>query len=103
MADACDLLGNGEVRFCFECADYPCKRLKSLDKRYRMKYHMSMIENLNAIMDTGMDNFLKAQEEKWHCPTCGETICCHTGLCLNCQLDTFVQNKKYRWNEQKEG
>ena len=100
MADSCELLGNGKVRFCFECAQYPCKRLKSLDKRYRTKYHMSMIDNLNAIRDTGMDNFLSAQEEKWRFPTCGGTICCHNGLCLDCQLDFFLQNKKYRWNEQ---
>lgn len=32
--------------FCFECAEYPCKRLKALDKRYRAKYRMSMLENL---------------------------------------------------------
>jgi hypothetical protein len=58
-----------------------------------------MIANLNAIRDTGMDNFLKAQKEKWRCPTCGGTICCQNGLCLNCQLDTFLLYKKYRWNE----
>ena len=100
MSNWCDLLGNGEVRFCFDCADYPCKRLKSLDKRYRTKYHMSMIENLNAIRDNGMESFLQAQEEKWRCPTCGGTICCHNGLCLSCQFETFVNNKKFRWNEQ---
>jgi len=99
IADSCDLLGKGKVRFCFDCEDYPCKRLKSLDKRYRTKYHMSMIENLNAIRDNGMESFLKAQEETWRCPACGGTICCHNGLCLNCQLDSFLQNKKYRWNE----
>ena len=100
MADACDLLGKGEVRFCFVCAKYPCKRLKSLDKRYRTKYHMGMIENLNTIRDAGMEDFLKSQEEKWNCPTCGGTICCHNGLCLTCQFEIFVTNKKYRWNEQ---
>ena len=35
MADACENLGKGSVRFCIECEDYPCKRLKALDKRYR--------------------------------------------------------------------
>ncbi len=100
MADSCEFLAKGEIRFCFLCADYPCKRLKSLDKRYRTKYHMSMLENLNAIRDNGMESFLKAQEEIWHCPTCGGTICCHNGLCLTCQFETFINNKKYRWNEQ---
>lgn len=100
MADACNLLGEGLVRFCFECESYPCKRLKALDKRYRTKYHMSMIENLDSIRDQGMRDFLEAQEVEWRCPTCGGTICCHTGLCMNCDIKTFIQNPKYRWNKQ---
>jgi len=100
MADACELLGNGLVRFCFECESYPCKRLKALDKRYRTKYHMSMIENLNSIKEDGMKNFLETEEQKWRCPKCGGTICCHNGLCLDCDLEIFLENRKYRWNEQ---
>ena len=100
MADSCELLGKGLVRFCYECQDYPCERLKGLDKRYHTKYHMSMIENLNAIKEKGMQQFLDSQVEKWRCPTCGGTICCHNGLCFDCDLETFLQNKKYRWNEQ---
>ena len=88
-----------ESRFCLECQDFPCKRLKSLDKRYRTKYHMSMIENLIFIRDYGLAKFLKREEEKWKCRDCGEMICCHNGLCLNCQMDILLQNKKYRWGE----
>ncbi len=87
MKASCDLLGKGLVRFCFECNDYPCMRLKTLDKRYRTKYRMSMIENLNNIKDQGMEKFLEKEAEKWRCPKCGGVICCHNGLCLNCDLD----------------
>lgn len=100
MADACDKLATGAVRFCFECDDFPCKRLKSLDKRYRTKYHMSMIENLESIRDNGLDAFLFEQGEKWNCPECGGVICCHNGLCLACDLETLINNRKYRWGEQ---
>ena len=99
MGDRCELLGNGKARFCFECKDYPCKTLKALDKRYRTKYHMSTIENLNYIKEKGMESFLEEQTEKWKCQNCGGTICCHNGLCLNCSIDLLRQNKKYRWNE----
>lgn len=98
MAAQCELLGKGKVRFCFECEVFPCKRLKSLDKRYRTKYHMSMIENLEFIKGHGMEEFLKKEEEKWRCPECGGVICCHNGLCLDCNLDTLSRNKKYRWS-----
>ena len=100
MKDSCELVGQGKVRFCFDCANYPCKRLKALDKRYRTKYHMSMTGNLNLIKEQGMDSFLKQQEKKWQCPACGGTICCHNGLCLKCSIDKLLRNKKYRWGEE---
>ena len=101
MAGSCELLANGRVRFCFECQDYPCKRLKALDKRYRTKYHMSMIENLDYIKGHGLEPFLAKESDSWRCPVCGGVICCHNGLCLDCDLDTLFQNKGYRW--QKDG
>lgn len=48
----CEYFESGEERFCFSCPNYPCTRLKQLDKRYRNKYHMSMIENLEALIQT---------------------------------------------------
>ena len=59
MKKTCDLLGKGLVRFCYECGDFPCRRLKALDKRYRTKYHMSMIENLEFIREHGIERFLR--------------------------------------------
>ena len=87
MSNSCEKMANGLVRFCYECSSYPCKRLKSLDKRYRTKYNMSMIENLDTIKEKGIDEFLRMQKEKWSCSDCGGTVCCHVGLCLNCDLD----------------
>ncbi|NDL67826.1 DUF3795 domain-containing protein [Clostridiales bacterium F-3ap] len=99
MKDSCDLLGKGLVRFCTECPDYPCRRLKALDKRYRTKYHMSMLENLECIREHGMEAFLEKEEEKWRCPGCGGTISCHNGLCLHCDLDKLRRKQTYRWDD----
>lgn len=101
MGDQCELLGKGTVRFCYECEAFPCKRLKFLDKRCRTKYHMSMIENLVFIKDQGMASFLEKEEAKQRCHVCFGVICCHNGLCMNCNLEPLRQNKKYRWNEQQ--
>jgi hypothetical protein len=100
MKDQCDLVGKGLVQFCFECGKFPCARLKSLDKRYRTKYHMSMVANLEFILENGLESFLDKEKEKWNCPECGGTICCHNGLCLHCSVDTLRENKKYRWGGQ---
>jgi len=94
MAHTCSIVGEGKVRFCYECEDYPCKRLKSLDRRYRTKYNMSMIENLDLIKDKGIKAFLEKEEKKWACPTCGGVICCHGGLCLDCDIDKLISKKK---------
>jgi hypothetical protein len=102
MKKQCNLLGKGIVRFCYECADYPCRRLKALDKRYRTFYHMSMIENLDFIKMDGIEKFLAREASKWLCSKCGGVICCHNGLCYQCQLEKLRQNRKYRWDDEKE-
>jgi hypothetical protein len=56
-----------------------------LDRRYRAKYGMSMIANLEAIRDFGIRNFIKAEKERWICPKCGKMLCVHKPQCLYCQ------------------
>jgi hypothetical protein len=60
----CELLGKGIVRFCYDCMDFPCRRLETLDKRYRTFYHMSMMENLEFIKKYGMERFLEKEVAK---------------------------------------
>jgi hypothetical protein len=96
----CDLLARGLVRFCYECQNFPCPWLKTLDKRYRTFYHMSMIENLEFINHNGMQSFLEKEALKWRCSACGGVISCHNGLCYNCKLDKLRQKKnKSRWED----
>jgi hypothetical protein len=52
-------------QYCFDCAKFPCEKLKHLDKRYREKYGISEIENLKFIRDKGMDKFIESEREKW--------------------------------------
>jgi len=93
----CELLLNDKVEFCYECKDFPCERLEHIDNRYQTFFRMSLMENLESIKRNGMSRFLEAQEEKWRCPKCGEVICCHNGLCFNCDLDELRRKNLYRW------
>jgi len=96
----CPRLLKSEIKFCFECTDFPCAPLKTIDKRYRSRYHMSMIENLNTIKQVGIERFLAEQEQKWKCSKCGQTISCHNGLCFICDLEKLKAKKqKTRWEE----
>jgi hypothetical protein len=84
MSKNCDLMGKGLIGYCYECTDYPCRRMKALDKRYRTFYHLSMIENMEFIREHGIGSFLQKEAEKWKCPECGYVISCHSGVCFRC-------------------
>ena len=80
----CDRIKSGKAKFCIGCEKLPCARLKQLDKRYRTKYGMSMIENLRNIEASGIRQFIRDEKQKWTCPRCGELICFHSQQCLSC-------------------
>ena len=97
----CRLLREGKVLFCSDCPDYPCSPLKRLDKRYRERYRMSMLENLAAIRGDGIERFLQREQERWKCPDCGGTICCHNGICFGCGLEKLrAKRHRYRWEDE---
>ena len=81
----CPKIKNKEIDFCFKCSDFPCGQLKNLDKRYRDKYNMSEIGNLNNIKNFGIEKFLEDQKKRWMCEKCGGVICVHKKECLNCK------------------
>lgn len=100
----CGRLRDGEVEYCHECGEFPCKDLKQLDERYRRLYRMSMIENLQAIEERGIAAFVEEQRQRWRCPDCGGTICCHNGVCYTCGLERLRGRKQlYRWDQDDRG
>ncbi len=52
-------------RFCCPCPEFPCDRLRQLDRRYRMKYSMSQIENLEFIKAKGAERFVEKEGKRW--------------------------------------
>ncbi|MFA6472693.1 MAG: DUF3795 domain-containing protein [Candidatus Latescibacterota bacterium] len=80
----CEKIAQGKISYCFRCDSFPCERLKHLDKRYRTKYVMSMIDNLENIRKFGIRRFIRNEKERWICPGCGEMICVHKSHCLSC-------------------
>jgi len=75
----------GKAGYCCDCSSFPCGLLIHLDKRYRAKYGMSMVENLKSIHTSGIHDFVMSEQAKWSCPGCGATICVHKAHCLACQ------------------
>jgi hypothetical protein len=62
----CEQLKKNNWKYCSDkCEKFPCKRLKDLDKRYRNKYQMSMIENLENIKKLGIRKFIEKEKKRW--------------------------------------
>ncbi len=83
----CEHLTHNSLKFCNECKLFPCERLRHIDNRYRTKYRLSLIENLVAIKETGIETFLENEAYKWTCSNCGSPLSVHLFKCPNCQID----------------
>lgn len=63
----------------------PCKRVKNLDKTYRDRYNVSLVENLKTAGETGVTAFLRQEKKKWTCPSCHGILSLHDGICSECK------------------
>jgi len=82
----CSVLRKSGKKFCSRkaCEHFPCPTLAHLDKRYRTKYGMSMVENLGNIKKSGIRKFVKDEKTRWTCKKCGGIICVHKHCCSEC-------------------
>jgi hypothetical protein len=58
--------------------------IKRLDKSYRKRYNISLIENAIRIKAVGTAIFLAEERAKWICKHCGGAISLHDGVCSDC-------------------
>lgn len=71
--------------YCAGCPRLPCEPLQRLDRRYRAKYGMSMLDNLQTLATEGLPALVKRERARWLCPNCGAPLCVHTNTCPSCQ------------------
>jgi Protein of unknown function (DUF3795) len=80
----CAQLRNNRIRYCYQCADFPCAHLRHLDARYRRDYGMSLIENLELIRDAGEQALIDRQQARFGCEHCGQPRSVHNRKCFAC-------------------
>lgn len=81
----CRKLASGRVSFCYECGQFPCKRLLHIDSRYQTRYGTSLIHNLEEIKQVGIGTFLRKQTDRYLCPKCRtDVVCVHNKKCFRC-------------------
>jgi hypothetical protein len=69
---------------CAECADRPCKRMKTFGKRYREGYGVDLAADAAKIRAVGAEAFLHDQIATYTCNLCGHLINMHDGVCSGC-------------------
>ena len=75
---------NKRTAFCYDCPAFPCVPLKNLDKSYRARYGVSLLENSIYVKEHGVTAFMKAQKERYACTACGGIVSLHDNLCSEC-------------------
>ena len=73
------------LRYCAQCAKFPCRQIQALDKSYRTRYGVSLIDALNGAVRDGVASILREQVSRYTCPDCGGLISLHDGDCSNCK------------------
>jgi len=79
----CPEKDHGE-QLCIECAKFPCRRLRSLEKRYSTKYGESPTANMTMARDRGRDGFSDWTRRSWSCAQCGGLLSAHRAACTIC-------------------
>lgn len=72
------------LQYCFECSEYPCKRLEYLEKSYQTRYGASLQENSLFVKENGLAEFMEQEKQKYTCPECGGIISLHDLECSEC-------------------
>ncbi len=72
------------IQFCFSCKNYPCKTIKTLEKRNLNRYGHSLIENSLQVKERGLTAFLESERDKWTCGKCDGIISLHDNECSEC-------------------
>lgn len=76
--------------YCDACEEFPCATVKRLDKRYRTRYGVSLLENLKRMRAVGVSCFLEEEAEQWRCSGCGKITTIHQGKCLFCDHERSI-------------
>lgn len=72
------------LAYCFECSEFPCKRIKYLEKSYKKRYNTGLIENSHFVKNNGFAQFFEKEKIRWSCPDCNGTISLHDKICSEC-------------------
>jgi hypothetical protein len=70
------------IGYCFECKDFPCKKLINLSKT---RPHRTLgLRNLKQLKEMSIEEWLKQQEKRWTCSSCSKKLHWYSEKCPDC-------------------
>lgn len=76
-----DCIKNKELEGCYKCDEFPCKIINGwsdpLDKKV-------MLRSIPAWRELGTEKWVKAEEERYKCPKCGNPLFHGAKVCKKC-------------------
>ena len=76
--------GEHGVAFCSDCPDFPCTVIKRLDRSYRQRYAVSLVEDARRRQALGVEAYLLEKKARWTCAACGGVVSLHDRVCSEC-------------------
>lgn len=76
--------GEKGAESCHACAAFPCGRIRSLDKHYRLRHGISLIGNSQVVRAQGLAAFMEQQKAAFTCPECGGIWSFQDDECSEC-------------------
>ncbi len=70
------------VAFCTECEDYPCNRIRR--SRIGEAYRTLLSQDAGRLHEAGVSAWLREQDAKWRCPSCGAPTAAGSDACTRC-------------------
>ena len=70
------------IEFCFECKDFPCKKLIDFSKT---RPHRALgLRNLEQLRQISIEEWLRQQEKRWTCSQCCKDLHWYAEKCPDC-------------------
>ena len=76
-----------KIAYCFECEDFPCKKLVDFSKT---RPHRALgLRNLRQLKEMSIKEWLKKQEKRWTFSSCGKKLHWYSEKCPDCATRFF--------------
>ena len=73
------------VVYCFECKDFPCKKLIDFSKT---RPHRTLgLRNLKHLKTMSIEEWLEQREKRWTCSSCGKKLHWYSKKCPECEAE----------------